>query len=165
MYAVKWALLILVAMGLFAKCAYDSSDRIIYGRASYSLNALYKLPNMKAEIILDRRHAHLFLAEYERTLILRVDGKEVLREEVAFDTGGYSRMNIYQISPIEYFLSGDLDFDKYHLNIIQPKINRVFLEEKPSTGKFVGAFDKDEKRNWRFITASERDEQKSKLLK
>jgi hypothetical protein len=165
MQSVKWTILILVVMFLFAKCAFDSSDRIIYSKASYSLKAVYELPNINAEIILERRHAHLFLAEYERTLVLRVGGKEVSRKEIAFDTGGYSRVNVYQISPTEYFLSGDLSFDKYQMDITQPKINEAVLEKKPSTAKFVGAFDSDERRNWRFITASEREEQKSKLYR
>jgi len=84
---------------------------------------------------------------------------------VAADSGGYSRMNVYQISPSEYFLSGDISFDKYELDITRQKLNSIISTEKPSSTKFVGAFDVDEKRNWRFISAGERREQRSKFEK
>lgn len=157
-----WTILIFIVV-LFAQCSYETSYRIIFGKASYSEKASYKLPDTNAEIVLERRCIHLFLAEYERTLVLRINGKEVLRQEVAADSGGYSRMNVYQISPDKYFLSGDLSFDKYELNIAQQKITSVDSEEKPLNAEFIGTFDIDEKKPWRFITVTEREEQKSKI--
>ena len=157
-----WAILIFVVV-LFAQCAYESSYRIIFGKASYSVKASYKLPNSNTEIILERRCIHLFLAEYERTLVLHVAGKEVLRQEVAADSGGYSRMNVYQVSPTEYFLSGDISYDKHELDITIPKITANHSEGKPTGARFVGAFDSDEKKVWRFIAKTEREEQKSKI--
>ncbi|MBA3694766.1 MAG: hypothetical protein H0X15_04880 [Acidobacteria bacterium] len=143
----------------------ETSYRLIFGKASYSTKAIFQIPQTNVEIILERRAIHLFLAEYERTLILRVDGKEVLRQEGATDSGGYSRMNVYEISPTEYFLSGDISYDKHELDIMRLKINSVVLIEKPTSAKFIGAFDIDEKRIWRFITTDERVEQKSKFKK
>ncbi len=164
MRVIKWILIFLgffITIGII-QCSYETSHRLIFGRASYSTEAIYLVPQTDIEIILERRAAHLFLAEYERTLVLRVGGKAVLREKVSFDTGGYSRMNIYQISPTEYFLSGDIN-DKYTLDITQQKLTSILSTEKPSITKFIGAFDRDEKRKWRFITAIEREEQKSKF--
>lgn len=161
---------ILILLGIFISIAaiqagYEISYRLIFGKASYSSEAAFQIPKTEAEIILERRAIHLFLAEYERTLILRAAEKEVLRQEVAVDSGGYSRMNLYEISPTEYFLSGDFSEDRYELNVARGEINKAVLENKSSTAKFIGAFDRDEKRVWRFISASERPEQKSKLEK
>lgn len=136
---------------------------MIFGKASYSVKASYNLPNTNAEVILERRCIHLFLAEYERALVLRVNGKEVLRQQAADDSGGYCRMNIYQISPDKFFLSGDLDFDKYELDVLEQKITSAVLIEKPPGAKFVGVFDSDEREKWRFIAVTEREEQKSKI--
>ncbi len=157
-----WTILLFVLIS-FVQCSYETSYRIIFGKASYSAEASYKLPNTNIEIILERRCIHLFLAEYERTLILRVDGKDVLRQAAAADSGGYCRMNVYRISPDEYFLSGDISHDRYELNIVGQKITSVVLEEKPPNAKFVGVFDTDEKKYWRFVSATEREEQKSKI--
>ncbi len=94
---------------------YESFHRIVLGKSSYSTEAIYKIPNTSVEIVLERRAIHLFLAEYERILLLRIGKKEIIRQEVAADSGGYSRMNIYLISPSEYFLSGDISHDKFYL--------------------------------------------------
>jgi len=167
MRIIKWMLIVLGFLITIAaiQVGYETSYRLIFGKASYSTKAIFQVPQTNVEIILERRAIHLFLAEYERTLILRVDGKEVLRKEVAADSGGYSRMNVYQISPAEYFLSGDISHDKYELDITWLKINLIVLIEKLTSAKFIGAFDIDEKRIWRFISADERIEQKSKFEK
>lgn len=167
MRIIKWVLIVLGFLITIAaiQVGYETSYRLIFGKASYSTKAILQVPQTSVEIILERRAIHLFLAEYERTLVLRVDGKEVLRKVVAADSGGYSRMNVYQISPSEYFLSGDISFDKYELDITRQKLNSIISTEKPSSTKFVGAFDVDEKRSWRFISAGERREQRSKFEK
>lgn len=72
-------------------------------------------------------------------------------------------MNVYQISPTEYFLSGDMEFDRCELDITRQKLNSIISAEKSSSAKFFGAFDIDEKRSWRFVTTTERGEQKSQL--
>jgi hypothetical protein len=144
---------------------YEISYRLIFGKASYSAEAVFKVPHADVEIILERRCIHLFLAEYERALVVRADGKEVLRKEAAADTGGYSRMNVYEISPTEYFLSGDLSGDRYELDIARQNINSGYLTERPAGAIFVGSFDREENKAWRFITAKERAEQPSKIEK
>src|SRR5688500_761182 len=85
----------------------------LYKEGSHSSEAIFKLPNSSIEVVLERRNIHLFLPEYERTLVLRVNGTEVHRLGAAVDTGGYSRMNVHRKSSHEYFLSGELSFDRY----------------------------------------------------
>lgn len=159
---ILWTVSLLVLIS-FVQCSYEVSYRIIFGKASYSTEASYKIPDKNIEIVLERRCIHLFLAEYERNLILRVDGNEVLRQEAAADSGGYCRMNVYQISPNEYFLSGDLSFDNYELDIAEQKITSEVLAEKPPNANFIGAFDVDKNSDWRFIPVTEREKQNSKI--
>ena len=85
-----------------------------------------------------------------------------MRQEAAVDTGGYGRMNVYQTSPSEYFLSGELDYERYSLDISTPANNKAILNAKPANSRFVGCFDHDEK-GWRFIPEFEGGEQKSKI--
>lgn len=160
--AFLWTLLFYV-LTLFTQCSYEISYQMLFGKASYSTEAVYELPGKNIEIILERRCIHLFLAEYERTLVLRVGGKEVLRQKAADDSGGYCRMSIYKVTPNEYFLSGELEFDRYELNIAEQKIILDYPQEKPRNAEFVGVFDNDEEKDWRFISATEREEQKSKI--
>ena len=131
-----------------------------YQGSTYSARAVCQIPNSAISIILERRNIHLFLAEYERTLVLDIDGKEVLRHEVAIDTGGYSRMNVFRISEDEYLLVGQLSFDRYLLNVSTKALHRLREGSQFDSGRFVGSFDRDEK-GWRFISVSERSIQKS----
>jgi hypothetical protein len=71
-------------------------------------------------------------------------------------------MNVYKFSPSEYFLSGDLSYDRYVLDISAPSIKAATLDAKPTNSKFVGCFDRDEK-GWRFSPEFEGGEQKSKI--
>lgn len=159
-------LLVLVMLAIFAigvlELAYEGGHRLILGNASYSSEAIYEVPGTSVEIVLERRAIHLFLAEYERVLVLRKGNEELFRKKAADDSGGYCRMNVYQTSATEYFLSGDLSFDRYFLNTAKATFRDAGLEPKPTNAKFVGAFDSDEESEWRFIPVSERPEQKNK---
>jgi hypothetical protein len=155
-------ILLLSILTLIAIGALDLAYEGVYIESLHSSEAVFKIPGISAELVLERRGTHLFLAEYERTLILRVGLREIMRQEAAADTGGYSRMNVYQISPSEYFLSGELSYDRYSLDMSVPAINKATLEEKPANSRFIGCFDHDEE-GWRFIPEPERVEQKSKL--
>ena len=128
--------------------------------SNFSSQALFRVPDSPIDIILERRNIHLFLAEYERTLVLRVNGMEVLRHEAAVDTGGYSHMNIFQVSSDQYFLIGELSSDSFFLDLSRTSLSRVTGERRRASGRFVGSFDRDEK-GWRFIPVRERGMQKS----
>jgi hypothetical protein len=133
----------------------------VYQESDFSSKAIFRVPDSAFDIILERRNVHLFLAEYERTLVLRFEGKEVVRQKAADDTGGYSRMNVFQLSDHEYFLVGEFSFDSYLLDISRTSLLR--LEQRDNKrGSFVGSFDRDEK-GWRFIPVGERGIQKNLL--
>ncbi|PYT00151.1 MAG: hypothetical protein DMF63_09300 [Acidobacteria bacterium] len=125
-----------------------------YEESIFTDPAVFQVPETSIDIILERRNIHPFLAEYERTLVLRIDGKDVLRKEVAVDTGGYSRMNVFRLSADEYFLQGKLSADSFYLDVSRTSL--IQLNEKPlAAGRFIGSFDHDES-GWRFIPVSER---------
>jgi hypothetical protein len=140
-----------------ADIAYEPAHRSIFGKASYSSEATFRIPGSRLELVLDRRCIHLFLGEYERTLILRDEDSELLRHEVAVDTGGQGRMDVYQISSSIFYLQGTLSFDRYLLDIAAPSLTDHEAGNIPRDAKFLGAFDRDEK-GWRFISAAERNE-------
>jgi hypothetical protein len=127
----------------------SESDR----SAVCSAKAAYEFPGTSARLILERTPTHLFLAEYERTLILCNGAKETSRRNAAEDTGGYSRMEVYRISESEYFLKGDLDFDRYSLDIQNNSFRDAILEKIPRNAKLVGAFDRYDRGGWRFLPA------------
>ena len=157
-----------VLLGIFVSIAviqvgYEISHQLIFGKASYSSEAVFKVPNTNVEIILERRVIHLFLAEYERAIILRIGGNEIFHQKAAADSGGYSQMNVYQISPTEFLLSGASD--NYELDVAERKINSDVSMKKLTNVKFTGVFDADEKHVWRFIRADEREEKRNGLKK
>ena len=141
-----------ILLGL-ADIGFEPAYRLIFGKASYSTEAAFLIPGSTLELVLDRRCIHLFLAEYERTLVLRDEDGDLLRLAVAVDTGGYSRMRIYRISASQFFLQGDLDFDRYLLDISKPSVAREISTERPPNAQLIGSFDRDEE-GWRFISAN-----------
>ncbi len=150
-----------VHLGIMVTMAGDGYDRIHFlynGNSRVAAEAIYQIPGTNEEIVLKRRIAHLFLAEYDRELVFRIGEREFARKTVAADTGGYSKMNVYRTSPTTYFLCGEMSFDAYSLDAKARSIMSVGFEEKPSEAIYVGVFDNDENRRWRFISASERSQ-------
>lgn len=141
----------------FVNDLYEVGYRLFYGKSSFAVEAVFPINGTSSELILSRRAIHFFLAEYERTLILRDDGREIFRFTVAGDSGGFSRLNIYQTDRFKFYLAGDHSSDRYIVNTLCPAISRESLREKPTGAQFLGAFDRDEL-GWRFIPASEREE-------
>ena len=99
---------------------------------------------------------HLFLAEYERVLVLERDGREVARHPMFPDTGGYSRTNAYDLGRSRTLLLSA--FDAYVLDYDRGEIQTVERNGAKADGTYVGAFDTDDGGHWRFIAASERPE-------
>lgn len=135
-----------------ANLAFEPAYRFIFGKASYSTEAAFHVPGSTVELVLDRRCTHLFLAEYQRTLVLRDEDGDLLRLTVAEDTGGHSRMKLFRVSASQFYLQGDLDFDRYLLDVSKPSVARETSAQRPPQAQFLGSFDRDEK-GWRFILA------------
>ena len=148
----RWKAFTLFALASLsaADLAYDPGHQLIFGKDSFASEASLSIAESGLELVLDRRCIHLFLAEYERTLILRGEDGEVLRLAAAVDTGGYSRMDVYRISPSEFYLEGTLSFDRYFLDVSKPAIAREASGKAPHNARLIGAFDRDQE-GWRFI--------------
>jgi hypothetical protein len=119
--------------------------------------AILKIQNSNASIQIKRVHIHAFLAEYDRYLILTVDGKSVAEVQISTDTGGYSRANVFSTNSSSIFVIQDR-MGRYEVNIERQEIKKIKDDdcENPKNSKFIGAFDTDESKKWQFISASKR---------
>lgn len=100
--------------------------------------------DLVAEI--EKRHAHLFLAEYDFTLRLK-EGATVLDSvEMTGDSGGLSRIDVLQVD-------GDRLVFRDHARAECVSVARKVIENCPrETGRNqIGYFDFDASRRWRFI--------------
>jgi hypothetical protein len=116
--------------------------------------ASYRLPHSNVAVVIERSPAHSFLAEYERRVELNVQGNKVAQSDLLMDTGGYSRANLYQISETVYLIR---DADASYL--VDTATQRIKRDEvRRRQGAFLGSFDVDSSKTWRFIPAGERPE-------
>lgn len=148
--------LVTAGVGAFFLCQID-----VYQKSDLSAEAVYKIPESSMELVLERRLTHLFLGEYERILILREGNRELLRQGIASDTGGYSRMCVYKTSSTEYYLRGMLDFDKFILDLSGPAFRKLNDKFQSNDSRFIGCFDRDPF-GWRFIPAKDQPRQRFK---
>jgi hypothetical protein len=110
------------------------------------------LPDSGAILALRLRPTHAFLAEYDRTLVLRLaDGREIACDLLA-DTGGYARTHLYAFRDGSYLLRGS--FDAVRIEATNPAIAPVSRDIEDAS-EYVGAFDFDERRRWRFFALAE----------
>lgn len=109
-----------------------------------------------ASIQLKRVHIHAFLAEYDRYLLLNVNGKTVTEVQISTDTGGYSRANVF-VSNSDFIIVED-SMERYEINVERREITVIKRDcEYPKDYIFVGAFDTDETKKWQFIPASKKE--------
>lgn len=109
-----------------------------------------------ASLRLERVCIHDFLAEYDRYLVLIVGGVSVTRTQISTDTGGKSRANVFFRKADSTLVLQDW-MSSYEINVAQRNISEVSYKcGEPEGSVFVGAFDVDETKEWRFIPAAER---------
>jgi hypothetical protein len=116
--------------------------------------AVFQLPKSDRSVVIKRRRAHATLPEYSRNVILRVGAREVAETPLFLDSGGYSRVNVYQIDE-STFLFRDAEAS-YSVGGESTSISRD--EKRRKLGTFVGSFDVDASGKWRFIPSVERGE-------
>jgi hypothetical protein len=107
----------------------------------------------------DLTHMHPYLAEYKRRAILLVAERVELSQELFPDTGGYSRVNLYRLSPDRYYVA-TFGNEDYSLDIAEGRLEVVRTQAHiaPSGAEFVGAFDWRRNSGWGFVPQSERPE-------
>jgi hypothetical protein len=122
--------------------------------------ARYQQPNSTIAVAVQRASHGLF-AEYERTVIVEFEGRAVAQLQMFPDTGGYSRANIYQLGNEHLVLLRDADAS-YTIDLATRIITKD--KERRRSGTFLGSFDVDQSRRWRFIAAGERSELTTEFL-
>lgn len=110
-------------------------------------------PTSGATVIIELEPAHPYLAEYNRTLIVRKDGLREGRYELSRDTGGYAAANLYACS--ENFLM----LDSYsEFVVVDTSTGQISAGKCPGTLTYVGVFDGGGSKPWQFFPAAQRPE-------
>ncbi len=117
--------------------------------------AKYVDPTGKISLSLELFHMHLHLADYERELILSQNNKEVNRQRLFPDTGGYASTNLYKCEA-DHILVKDFS-DSWIVNLDD---SSIVSGDCPTEKKaFIGAFRGAGSESWEFFPASERKEE------
>ncbi len=116
----------------------------------------YTLPSGGARVIARFTPMHLYLAEYERAVVVvRSDGK---RSEAKLfpDTGGYRRSQLYQAEDGSLYFKGYFDVARINENSASIE---VVTSPVPTGTKYLGAFDYVRDVGWKFLIPAESPEQ------
>jgi hypothetical protein len=119
-------------------------------------SAVLRYPGSSFAARIERSATHLFLAEYDRVLVLERDGREVARRAMFPDSGGYGRTNAYDLGQSKTLLLSA--FDAYVLDYDRAEIRALDRNGAAARGTYIGAFDSDTDGHWRFIGAAEKPE-------
>ena len=127
------------------------------------LEAVYSPLNTNISISITLTPAHLYLAEYNRILKIKNNGKEIYKKVLFIDSGGYSNTNLYLDK--NHYIVLDINGDLYRINkdTLKVSVNNYWKYKKPPVG-FIGAFDFTE-RKYNFIPREMREEKEMGLLK
>jgi hypothetical protein len=126
--------------------------------------ATVDLPRARGQIVLQLRSIHPFLAEYDRRLVLRRDGIELGGIDLMEDTGGYGRAQLYRLPDGTFALLGSFDFVRFDATGSFSIVETSSLGSRqgalrspivPGDAVYLGAFDMDMERSWRFLEARE----------
>lgn len=116
--------------------------------------ATFRVPESSTTVAVERTPMHPYLAEYHRRVITEIEGRRAGRVELFPDTGGYSRANLYRLDA-QGVLLRDAD-SSYTIDVTTGAVSKD--EERRMAGTFLGSFDIDGSKRWRFIPARDRPE-------
>ena len=127
---------------------------VVFAGCAVYQGAVFEIDGPRRILVVERRPAHTFLAEYHRALVLLVDGPERARAPMAMDSGGYSRANLYRLQDGRLLVT---DYDaSYSVDTAAWSLNRAATRRVE--GEFLGSFDEDDSGDWLFIRAEWRRE-------
>ncbi len=115
-----------------------------------------EVPTAGLRVSLTRIATHPFLARYR--LILEVEGRDGCsgKAELFPDTGYVGRRNLYQQASGAIIVLG-----QYDARVIEPNSCAIRLAEFQSLvgqATFLGVFDVDAQKRWRYLPSAEREE-------
>ena len=116
--------------------------------------ATFFVLHSNTSVTVERLSRNLYLAEYERTIIIEKGGRPIKQLKMFPDTGGYSRANLYRLDGQTLLLRDAAD--SYTIDLVN---QAVFKDEsRREAGTFLGSFDRDGSKTWRFLPVGERPE-------
>ena len=119
-----------------------------------SQTALAPIPGTTLSLAIERLNSHPFRPEYRRYAVLMGDNQPLARIELAYDAGGQSSASLFQVSDSLLILQDA--FDAYEVNLKRRTISRREARMTDLTGvKFIGVFNLDESKTWRFLPVGE----------
>ena len=101
-------------------------------------------------LIMERKAAHSYLAEYDRTLKFVANGKVLAQFPINMDTGGYESAKVYKLSNNQYVVYDS--FDTYVINLLKPQIIQKDIPAN-KRGVYIGEFSENKSQIWSFIPA------------
>lgn len=111
-------------------------------------NVVEQFPFGDTGIVLEvqKKHAHLFLAEYDFTIILKSGLKEI-DSIVMADTGGWSRIDVLRVA------AGRYAFRHYGRTVCVDLAKGSFDDycDSQKEATRIGYFDFDSSRQWRYL--------------
>jgi len=122
--------------------------------ASSGERATFRVPESNTAVTVERTPMHAYLAESHRSVIIKIQGRPASRAELFPDTGGYSRANLYRLDARRVLLR-DAD-SSYTIDVTSGTVSKD--AERRIAGTFLGSFDVDGSKTWRFIPARDRPE-------
>lgn len=123
--------------------------------------ATYSVPRSDMTVVLERDAAHRALAEYHRSASLVIGGRPRARVALFLDSGGYSRTNLYRLGETTLLLR-DAEAS-YVIDLASKTIAKDASRQR--AGTFLGSFDVDSRKAWRFVPAAERPEMPTEFLR
>ena len=117
--------------------------------------ATLDLVGQEIRVSVRRVGSHQFLAEYERSIVLRAAGKDDLVHPMLPDSGGTVRINVYRLNGNTLLLLDRLGL--YRVDLATFRVETIERTPPPAGSTFVGSFDQ-ESGKWQFIAAEKRKE-------
>jgi hypothetical protein len=126
----------------------------------------YPVPESRISIAVERKSAHPFLAEFDRLLVLKRDGVEIIAEQLYMDTGSDSLANLYLLRTGAYLLV-DMNGGWFEVDAGGMMLrNKGWHWEDAIEGTYLGCFTTDKKTKvFGFIGASQKKESSAYLIK
>ena len=115
--------------------------------------ATMHVTDLNAHLTVRREPAHLYLPEYHRWLMIGPENGGDTALQLPLDTGGSTRINVYQTKKGSYVLVDRMAAYEAELSVWTVRS----VPAIPDSKHFVGCFDVVDGR-WTFLSASERSE-------
>lgn len=116
--------------------------------------ATFLVPDSNTSVTIERLSTHAYLAGYKRTVVIETESRPIVQLEMFPDTGGYSRANLFRLDSQKLLLRDAAN--SYTIDLVNRTISKD--ESRREAGTFLGSFDIDHSKIWRFLPVREKPE-------